>query len=109
MSEPRVAWFTPLEPVESGISLYNQELLPLIAHALRVDVIVDGYSPTVLVESDRLRLRQYREYRRSDYDLVVYQVGNSPAHIYMLDEMTSKPGVLVLHDTMLNHLHNRLV
>ncbi len=108
MNSPRIAWFTPLRPVESGISLYNEELLPILAAAWAIDVYVDGYRPIHLSETGSLRVRPAREFRavqrRRPYDAVVYQMGNSPAHAYMYETALEFPGVLVLHDTLLHHL-----
>ena len=59
----RLAWFTPLRPVESGISQYSEDLLPVLARAWQIDVFVDGYRPTHLRESDNLRVRMAREFR----------------------------------------------
>src|SRR5687768_11472148 len=105
---PRIAWFTPLRPVESGISLYNEELLPILAAVWTVDVYVDDYRPTHLVETGSLRVRPARDFRaaqrRFPYDAVVYQMGNSPAHAYMYETALEVPGILVLHDTLLHHL-----
>jgi glycosyltransferase involved in cell wall biosynthesis len=103
----RLSWYTPLSPVESGISLYNEELLPLLAKCFEIDVVLDGYRPTRLEESPGLRL--HRRWRSgigaaADGAFPVYQMGNSPAHCYMLPEIERNPGVLVLHDTMLHHL-----
>src|SRR3954470_1854788 len=43
---PRVACFTPLGPVSSGISYYSEDLLPVLARALDIQLFVDGYAPT---------------------------------------------------------------
>src|SRR5919199_859102 len=84
---PRVACFTPLSPVESGISFYSEELLPVLARALDLDVFVDGYHPAHADQLDMVRLRDAREFERAartrPYDAVIYQLGNSPAHAYM--------------------------
>ena len=104
MARPRIAWFTPLQPVESGISLYSEDILPALARVMDIDVYVDGYRPSVLVESDSLRVHDASAFSPDSCDLAIYQVGNSPAHIYMLDHMERQPGLLALHDTMLNHL-----
>lgn len=105
---PRIAWFTPLPPVESGISLYNQELLPLLATAWDIDVFVDRYRPSAPAETSSLHIRPAREFRprnrREPYLAVVYQMGNSPAHAYMYETALAMPGLLVLHDTVLHHL-----
>jgi glycosyltransferase involved in cell wall biosynthesis len=103
----RLRWFTPLSPVESGISLYNEELLPLLADCFEIDVVLDGYRPARLEESPELRLHRRRRGQigaSADGEIRVYQMGNSPAHCYMLPEIERNPGVLVLHDTMLHHL-----
>jgi glycosyltransferase involved in cell wall biosynthesis len=104
VTRPRVAWFTPLQPVESGISLYNEELLPILAEVMKIDVYVDGYAPTNLRAVTDLNVLPEKRFKASDYDLIVYQVGNSPAHLYMLPHAERSPGLLVLHDTVLNHL-----
>jgi len=107
-AQPRIAWFTPLRPVESGISHYNEELLPVLATAWQIDVFVDGYSPTHLRSTDTLQVHAarvfHRRHHRRPYDAVVYQMGNSRAHAYMYPTVLEVPGLLVLHDTMLHHL-----
>lgn len=105
---PRIAWFSPLRPVESGISLYNEELLPVLARAWRIDVYVDDYTPSHLSATETLRIRPAKAFRDAQrsapYDAVVYQMGNSPAHAYMYRTALEIPGLLVLHDTVLHHL-----
>ena len=39
---PRVAWFTPLPPVASGIAAYSAEILPHLTGACDIDVFVDS-------------------------------------------------------------------
>lgn len=105
---PRLAWFTPLRPIESGISQYSEDILPVLARAWEIDVYVDGYQPTHLAPSPHLRVRQAREFRRAHrrqpYDAVIYQMGNNPYHAYMYDLALQVPGIVVLHDTVLHHL-----
>lgn len=106
----RVACFTPLSPVASGISYYSEELLPVLARALDLDVYVDGYTPTagLALAAAGVRLRDAREFERTaarePYDATIYQFGNSPAHAYMYDRAIRAPGVVVLHDVVLHHL-----
>lgn len=104
MYRPRIAWFSPLQPVESGISLYCEQLIPILAERFDIDVVVDGYRPTKLKETYQVRVVDQARYRPASYDLIIYQIGNSPAHVYMLPWMARVPGLMVLHDTMLNHL-----
>ncbi len=43
-------------------------------------------------------------YRREDFDAVIYQLGNNPHHELMYREAMQHPGVVVLHDLVLHHL-----
>ena len=107
---PRVAFFTPLSPVGSGISYYSEDLLPTLARALDLSVFVDGYTPTRAAElrAAGLAIRQGREFARAAregaFAATIYQLGNSPAHAYMYDASLRQPGIAVLHDAMLHHL-----
>lgn len=106
-SRPRVACFTPLPPVQSGIAQYSAELLPLLGQALDLDVYVDGYRPAVTLAGVRVRpaARFAAAQRARPYDAIIYQMGNSPAHAYMWPLVRRYPGLLVLHDYVLHHLH----
>lgn len=107
---PRVACFTPLSPVSSGISFYSEDLLPVLARALDLDLFVDGYTPSAAASlaAAGARVRAAREFdqvaRRRPYDAVIYQMGNGPAHAYMYDRALRTPGLVVLHDVVLHHL-----
>ncbi len=105
---PRIAWFTPLRPVASGISQYNEELLGILGQQWPIDVFVDNYRPEPFQPFGSLRIFPAQRFERMDrrdrYALVVYQFGNSPAHLYMYERALRRPGIVVLHDTMLHHL-----
>jgi glycosyltransferase involved in cell wall biosynthesis len=87
----RIAWFTPLAPVRSGISSYSTEILPSIREAHEVDVYDEpaahGFVPANLIDP---------------YDLIVYQMGNASCHDYMWAYLLRYPGLLVLHDAQLH-------
>ncbi len=100
----KIAYFTPLQPVESGISQYSEDLLPWLATALDVAVVVDGYVPTLADALGPARIIDARRFDRGRYDATVLQMGNSPAHNYMVPLALAKPDVLVLHDVVLHHL-----
>lgn len=101
---PRVAYFTPLQPVESGISQYSEDLIPWLATALDLTVVVDNYVPTLASTLAPARIVAARRFDRRAYDAVVLQMGNSPAHNYMVSLALDRPDVLVLHDIVLHHL-----
>ena len=103
---PRLAFVSPLPPVQSGISDYSAELLPELARHYRIDLILDqpeAGGPWTQAQGrthnvDWLRANAER------FDRVVYQVGNALYHRHMLPLMEEVPGVVVLHDLFLTHL-----
>jgi glycosyltransferase involved in cell wall biosynthesis/SAM-dependent methyltransferase len=104
----RLAWFSPLPPLASGIADYSYELLPLIAE--RADVQVVCPRPAGRARR-RLRIppgtsaitpESFREGR--DADAVFYHLGNNPLHEFVYDAALERPGIAVFHDLVLHHL-----
>jgi glycosyltransferase involved in cell wall biosynthesis len=79
----RIAVFTPLPPTKSGVAHYSSLVVPALG-ARAFDSLAG--------------------YRRSDFDHVIYQLGNNPHHELMYREAMHHPGVVVLHDLVLHHL-----
>ena len=106
-ARPRVAWWSPLPPDPSGIADYSAELLPRLARLWDVDLFVDG-GKTLPALADRHRvvdaLGVDAVARLAEYDAVVYQLGNSPAHESAYRALLEHPGLVVLHDVSLTHL-----
>ena len=103
---PRLAWFTPLPPVRSGIAQYNVELLPSLASHYQIDLFVDGH-PGERVHPDGTLVYNAHDFVwkhfRQPYHLVVYQLGNASCHDYMWAYLARYPGLVVLHDGQLHH------
>src|SRR4051794_13879617 len=104
----RIAFFTPLNPVQSGISDYSEELLPYLARGATVDLYIDKYRPSNAAITGQFIVRPASEFaalqRAAPYDSIVYQLGNSPAHAYIYEMLGRVPGVVVLHEFVLHHL-----
>ncbi len=104
----RIAFFTPLNPIQSGISDYSEELLPVLARGAMVDIYIDKYRPTNAAITGQFAVRPAAEFpaaqRAAPYDSIVYQMGNSPAHAYIYEMLARYPGVVVLHEFVLHHL-----
>jgi len=109
----KIAFFSPLNPIQSGISDYSEELLLTLAGAavggrqLEIDLFIDrGYKPSNPEIIRRFRVLPERDFDRAarQYDSVVYQMGNSPAHAYIYDALMRHPGVVVMHEFVLHHL-----
>jgi glycosyltransferase involved in cell wall biosynthesis len=92
----RLAWFSPFPPERSGIATYSTEILPRLSPAHTVDRVPE------LAAHDFVWA-----HRRNPYDLVVYQLGNSPCHDYMWAYFAAYPGLVVLHDARLHHARAR--
>ncbi len=110
---PRIAWFTPLPPVRSGIARYNWELLPFLAHAHQIDLFVDGRPDEFRAPGGQMRVFSGYDFiwrhREHAYDLMVYQLGNAPCHDYMWAYLARYPGLVVLHDGQLHHARGRML
>ncbi len=112
----KIAFFTPLNPVQSGISDYSEELLLALAGArvggrpVDIDLFLDrGYKPSNADITGRFGLLPGKSYRRvaGRYDAALYEMGNSPAHAYMYNELMrypSGPNIVVMHEFVLHHL-----
>jgi glycosyltransferase involved in cell wall biosynthesis len=127
-----LAYYSPLNPIQSGISDYSEDLLPYLAHYARLDLFVDNYIPTnqaitsafaVYTVKTRFKtetgssprfynsfssvsLRPRKVIENSPkYDAVLFHMGNSAAHNYIFQALKreSGRGILVLHDYVLHH------
>lgn len=94
----RLAFFTPLPPVKSGISDYSVDILNAISDSFEIDVFIDdGYQPDRLLDRS-IHVYHHREFRVDRYDYVLFQVGNSEYHSYMFPYIAKYGGIVVLHD-----------
>lgn len=97
----RIAFFTPLPPVQSGIADYSVDILSaLSAHFEQIDVFIDeGYRPDCALP-ENVAVYPHQDYirKRAQYRDTIYQIGNSEYHIYMWPYLKQCGGTLVLHD-----------
>jgi glycosyltransferase involved in cell wall biosynthesis len=128
MTPLRLAWFSPLPPVRSGIAAYTAELVPLLAEEHGVDVywaqsqaasqhgaVPDATSHRAtghaLSEVSGVQLLSAHEFiprhTLDPYDLIVYQLGNAACHDDMWPYLLRYPGLVVLHDAALHHSRAR--
>jgi len=109
----RVAFFSPLPPMKSGIADYSAELLPSLAEECEIELIVDeGIRPDPSL-SARFPVHGHRALPRlleqGRFDVVLYQLGNnSDYHAAIYRTLLEHPGVVVLHEFVLHHLVREL-
>lgn len=102
----RIAIVSPVAPVKSGISTYSLDLLPMLSQKYQVDVVVDQQEVEFGAMNRFCQLRRTDWLRKhySKYRFVIYQIGNSPHHRFMLELMRDCPGIVDLHDLVLKDL-----
>jgi glycosyltransferase involved in cell wall biosynthesis len=103
----RLAWFTPLPPVPSGVAHYSLDALPGIAADHAVDVFVASAAELACARTRQIPAHAAHDFvwmhERAPYDLIVYQVGNAGCHDFMWPYLFQYPGLVVLHDAHLHH------
>jgi glycosyltransferase involved in cell wall biosynthesis len=105
----RLAMFSPLPPVRSGISDYTVELATALGGSHAIDVFVASTDERARwpAGSAPFTVRSAHDFPwasvRTPYAAVVYQMGNAWCHDYMWPYLFAYPGVVVLHDGHLHH------
>ena len=102
----RLAWFSPMPPVRSGIASCSAELVSALGSEHEIDVFVHEPARS---EAARSAHDFVWEHRARPYDLTVYQLGNSSHHDYQWPYLFRYPGLTVLHDAHLHHARAALL
>jgi glycosyltransferase involved in cell wall biosynthesis len=105
----RVAWFSPVPPVKSGIAGRTAELVQVLRRrGHTIDVFVD--EPVARTAADARSAHDFIwRHAQSPYELNVYQFGNSSHHDYEWPYAFRYPGLVALHDTHLHHARAALL
>lgn len=96
----KLAFFTPLPPLQSGISDYSFDIIHVLSSYINIDVYIDDeYIPSVQLPST-VQIYNHKKYKKNHrkYLDTVYQVGNSLFHTYMYEYIRKYKGIVVLHD-----------
>jgi len=102
MDPMRLAWFSPMPPVPSGIAACSAGLVPQLRARHQIDVYTDE-SLGPRAQGTTSAHDFVSRHRINPYDLTVYQVGNSSHHDYLWPYLFRYPGLTVLHDAHLHH------
>jgi len=76
----KVGFFSPLPPAPTGVADYSAALLPLLRTFGTVDVSSENC------------------------DVALYHIGNNALHREIYERAITQPGIVVLHDAVLQHL-----
>ncbi|EPY07905.1 group 1 glycosyl transferase [Paenibacillus alvei TS-15] len=105
----RVAYFSPLNPIRSGISDYSEDLIPYLSNHFEVDIYVpDGVEPSNSYILNKYNIFSHSKFQRKydggEYDALIYHMGNNyNGHKEIYEFMIRYPGIVVLHDYSLHH------
>jgi glycosyltransferase involved in cell wall biosynthesis len=101
----KIAYISPFNPLQSGISDYSETLVPLLSEFFDLTLYSDCGVPSNPMIANRFQVYpvQYLHAHRSSYDLRLYQIGNSPHHRSAFAALRCLPGVVVLHEPFLHH------
>ena len=103
----KIAYFSPLNPIKSGVSDYSEELLEYLSGYGRIDLFIDDYRPSSSWMYEYFRIFNYRRifenHGKNDHDVNVYHIGNNDYHSYIYSVCLDYPGIVVLHEPMLHH------
>lgn len=104
----KIAYFSPLNPIKSGISDFAEELLPFLARNSEIELFVDHFVPSSVDICRDFVVHDIREYDnpelRETFDTAVFQVGNNyEFHRAIVEAFTNYGGILELHDLSLHH------
>ncbi len=101
----KIALFSPLPPVKTGISEYTEEMLPALREHFEIDLYVDPkFRPARSPLARNFAIRPYEpaSFPGEDYDGILYHMGNYyPAHHFVYEALKRHPGIVVLHDYVL--------
>jgi len=101
-----IAFFTPLPPIQSGISDYSVDIIQQLAKYYSIDVFIDiGYTHNCLLPQN-VNVYKHTQFhkKRSQYYKLIFHMGNNTYHEYMLEYTRKYNGVVVLHDCNLHGL-----
>jgi glycosyltransferase involved in cell wall biosynthesis len=100
-----LAYFSPLPPSHSGIADYSRALLPHLAQEANITLFNEEPDANSADIQNAYLVRPAAAYPESrwDFDLALYQMGNSRHHDAIYETALRYPGLVILHDHGLHH------
>ena len=92
-----IGYFSPLNPIKTGVADYSEELLEYLSGYARIDLFTeDDYSPTTPWLYEEFEIRSFRDIHdesvRKKYDVLLYHMGNNDHHSYIYPILLEYPG-----------------
>jgi len=102
----KLAILTPLPPVASGIADYSLNFIPYLERYFEIDLYIDGSEYDDNGQLATCNVYNAREFPSvaSSYDAILYEIGNSAYHYFMIPYLFHFEGIVSLHDAFLGNL-----
>ncbi len=106
----KIAYFSPLNPMKSGISDYSEELIEYLSKYATLDLWVEGFKPTNKKIINNYVIIDYIKNppiisQLEQYNAFIYNLGNNPHyHMGIYKMALEHPGYIILHDFVLYFL-----
>ena len=95
----KLAFFSPLSPLPSGVAVYADKLAErLAAHWRIIFYLGSAYEPSAAGALGEVRL--HTEFRGEE-DVTLFQASTGPMHAYMYPYILKHGGIVTLHDSTL--------
>lgn len=98
----KVAMLSPLPPARSGIADYSAELVPALGALCDLSVFSEDLQPKSSGMTAR-PLSTFAGTNAGEFDIALYQLGNSLFHETIYRAALRWPGVSVVHDPVMQH------
>lgn len=105
----RIAYFSPFNPLKSGISDFSEEIIVKIQKYADVDIFAaerNVSNKEILDKFDIYNIKDYyKENIRKKYDTAVFHIGNNlKCHKEIIEVFMKFGGILELHDLCIHNL-----
>lgn len=105
----RLAWFTPLPPMPSGIADYSTEIVPFVTERADVTLFCPRPGTFRRVQApEGMPVHDPEDFfdgsNGKSYDATFYHLGNNPYHEFVYRAARRQPEIAVFHDAVLHHL-----
>ncbi len=102
----RLAFVSPIAPDLTMAARYCSEILPELSLYYNIEIVSDQVqcSDDWINANFPLRQPEWFSNHANSFDRIVYQLGGSVDNTFILDLLSSYPGVVVLHDQCLSRL-----
>lgn len=105
MTMPDAFWFSPVHPARTDIAQYSARIVPHLSALLDLQVVHPGEADGDMSGEGGLRMGQVTMRDLNASRLSLFNIGNNPVfHTQILRTAMRHPGVVILHDRVLQDL-----